>query len=265
MAAFREGPAPPVPLRPEELPSDLVCSICLGVPPDPAVPGPCCEHVFCHGCLLQAVDRRPACPLCRQPCYEVQRLRQGSLAYRLWSSVEVKCGHHDKGCCWSGSIVDVNKHDCRFRSRRKGADPAELKRLKEEKEELKRDLSASMHALNEREEENERLQRELSTVKEKLAKYAAFDGSYNYKRHNVVQLSQLISRYLENKPSSIDSNKIFGCVQSCYIDLQQGWQDNPDHYHMDMRMLLATCAASTWFTDRQQSNISNWLLEQGWK
>ena len=42
-------------------------------------------------------------------------------------------------------------------------------------------------------------------------------------------LSQLISRYLENKPSNIDGNKIYDYVRSCYNDLETGYSDNPEH------------------------------------
>jgi hypothetical protein len=194
----------------------------------------------------------------------VQRLRQGSLAYRLWSSVAVKCGHYEKGCCWSGSIVDVKNHNCQFGGVRQVADPAELARLREEKEALVRERSVLNAFLDEKNQENEALQRNLSVVKEKLAKHTMFDSSYSYNRHNVVQLSQLIARNLENKPAQVDANRIFDCVRSCYIDLQQGWNDNPEHYFIDMRMLLATCGASNWFTNRQSHNIQKWLREKEW-
>jgi hypothetical protein len=94
---------------------------------------------------------------------------------------------------------------------------------------------------------------------------ALIDGiHYNFDRTNVVHLSQFISRYLENKPAEVDANKIFGCIRSCYMDLKKDYNDNPEHYAIDMRMLLATCYASTWFTEKQVSNFWNWLCERNW-
>ena len=78
------------------------------------------------------------------------------------------------------------------------------------------------------------------------------------RRENVVELSQLISRHLEDKPSEIDSNKLYNCVRSCLTDLEKGYGDNPEHYYMDMRMLLATCLASTWFSPNQKRSIKQW-------
>jgi hypothetical protein len=86
----------------------------------------------------------------------------------------------------------------------------------------------------------------------------------NFGRENVVKLSQLIARYLENKPGEIDASRIYSSVQSCYRDFQRGFSDNPEHYYLDVRMLLSTCAASTWFTTNQLSRIRIWLAESGW-
>ena len=77
-------------------------------------------------------------------------------------------------------------------------------------------------------------------------------------------MSQLISRNLEKPPGNINANRIFNCVRSCYLDLEANYNDNPQHYYMDMRMLLATCAASTWFSPNQRNNIHQWMSKQGW-
>ena len=83
-----------------------------------------------------------------------------------------------------------------------------------------------------------------------------FSGSYNFKRHNVVQLSQLVARYLESKPNEINANRIYSCVEVCYRDLKRGWSDNPDHYYMDVRMLLATAMRlQTAFMERKRVRL----------
>lgn len=85
-----------------------------------------------------------------------------------------------------------------------------------------------------------------------------FNGIYHYKRDNVDELSQLISQYLDNKPENIDGNRIFNCLRVCYMDLEKGYSDHPEYYYHNMRMLLATCLASTWLTDIQFKNIKRW-------
>ena len=87
-----------------------------------------------------------------------------------------------------------------------------------------------------------------------------FDGSYNFGRANVVQLSQLISSRLENQPGYINTNKIFNCVQACFRDWKVGYRDNPEHYHVDMKMLMMTCLTSTWFSDNQRGQIRLWWV-----
>ena len=85
-----------------------------------------------------------------------------------------------------------------------------------------------------------------------------FHGSYHFRREHVVELSQLISRYLLEKPSNINGNRIFNCVRTCYTALDRDYCDNSETYYEDMRMLLATCLASTWFSDNQYNNILEW-------
>lgn len=105
------------------------------------------------------------------------------------------------------------------------------------------------------------LEKEKSSLGQTLKfSKSAFDGAYkHYKQENVRELSQLISCYLLEKPHQIDRNKIYGRVHSCYYYLKEDYDDNPDGYYEDMRMLLATCLASrTWFTNKQYDNIEGW-------
>lgn len=88
-----------------------------------------------------------------------------------------------------------------------------------------------------------------------------FRQDYSYDRHSVVELSQVIARNLVDKPPEIDRNRIYNCVKLCRDDYERGWQDNPDYLFIDVRMLLATCLASNWFTDTQGKNMRNWIGE----
>ena len=87
----------------------------------------------------------------------------------------------------------------------------------------------------------------------------SFNGNYNYGRHNVADLSQLISRYLYDKPPGINANRVFKCVSDRFFDLQKHYLDNPHCYRSDIIMLLGTCASSSWFDETQLAHINEWL------
>ena len=161
----------------------------------------------------------------------------------------MKCGNHNDGCAWTGSIGGYASHmeQCvSARSNQAGS------ALREELKALKQN--------------NAQLEKKNAQLKKLLQKRPnlpiLFQGEYNYRRENVVELSQLISRYLEKKPAEINANQIFNCVRSLYMDLEKKFTDNPEHYQIDMKMLLATCEASNWFSARQYENIRNWYQEQ---
>ena len=169
---------------------------------------------------------------------------------------------HWQGCIHGRrTIIDKKEFDMLKRK---------VYRLEEENCSLTRQLTTSARGEARLLEENRSLTEQLATSAREEARLTAqlaafrqketdlFDGSYNYTRENVVQLSQFISRYLECPPDHVDKNKIYQCVQNCYRDLETAWADNPKHYLMDMQMLLATCIASTWFTDRQRGIILKW-------
>ena len=81
---------PPIVLRPDYVPEDLTCSICMTVAMDPWI-------------ILS-----PLCPIDRQEC-SIHQLRplQGCL-FRIWGNIKVKCGNG--GCTWNGSIEDYPQH-----------------------------------------------------------------------------------------------------------------------------------------------------------
>ena len=263
--------APP-PLRVEEVPNGLICSICFGIPLRPKITP--CEHVFCDGCAESALAATAACPNCRLPC-ALQQLRTmppGTFMHIAWSTVMVKCLWHEQGCVWNGSIADaathlescVHGHDNNSR-----ITPARLALIQSQEENTM--LKQEIRKLNWVRVEHERLisqhDQQVSTLSRDRRMQLPIlfhDDNYNYDRGRVVELSQLISRYLENKPAFINSNRIFICVRNCYTDLCKGYQDNPKHYKNDMRMLLSTCATTGgWFTDKQREHIRLWLVEQG--
>lgn len=197
------------------------------------------------------------CPNCRQICTsrELQRLPQGSLLHRIWSGIAVICPHHEQGCAWTGSVADAVHHIEICDKDKEGID-----RLQKRVLELQEKLNEKDELLTKLDVVHQRLRRDP-----RLRFPVLFNGEYDFNRESVVKLSQLISRYLENKPSQIDANKIYNCIRNCYVDFQKDYEDNPENYYDNMRMLLTTCAASrSWFTNKQMNNILSWLSEEQW-
>ena len=188
----------------------------------------------------------------------------------------VKCLWHEQGCVWNGSIADAATHleSCvHGRDNNSRITPTRLALIQSQEENERLDAK------------NEQLNEEVRVLKLGMKRLKAqhnqqvamlsqdrrmqlpilFHDNYDYDRRSVVELSQLISRYLECKPTFIDSNRIFICVRNCYTDLCKGYGDNPTHYFNDMRMLLSTCLTTAgWFTDKQRAHVSSWLVEVGW-
>jgi hypothetical protein len=98
--------------------------------------------------------------------------------------------------------------------------------------------------------------------REKLLKKTT--GGYDYDRFKVVKLTKLICQDLESMPEDINGAKIFDCVKAIYKDFETGYQDNPEHFYIDVRMLLCVCSASVWFTSKQTEHFRRWLTEQHW-
>ncbi|KAL7528474.1 hypothetical protein ACHAXR_002462 [Thalassiosira sp. AJA248-18] len=238
-----------------------------------------CEHVFCKGCINQALDgadTNQCCPNDRAPCtvHQLQPI-QGFIS-RIWSNIQVKCGNHDSGCAWTGSIGDYATHldnNCVRRvceNNRGGTDAAvweQVEILEKKNVLLSEELESVKFTKSALEREIVRLEMALlnhrSSVNDELVREIGFNGNYSFKRENVTELSQLISRYLNKpRPREIDTNKIYNCVQCCFRDLENRYSDNPQFYKHDMKMLLATCEASNWFSVRQQENFSRWFQEQ---
>lgn len=103
--------------------------------------------------------------------------------------------------------------------------------------------------------------RELGKLKNSIASLEKpipnEDGDgYGYDLSNVVELTKLICKNVLHKPSEIDANQIFDCVTKIGSDLfKQCSDDSPDHLYADVRMLLAVCMASTWFTNDQKYKL----------
>lgn len=272
------------PLRPDEVPKDLICSICLSVPLEPVIVNQC-AHVFCEECITESLHRQECggqnecCPVCRCECTtdDVMLLEEESpLSYRIWSGIQVKCEHHENGCNWTGSISDYHSHKyvCQRTIEQRQQDNEIIRRLKKENEQLKaknkyldimnQELEARHHHQNWKKVAKE-LEKLRSMVRNSIERPATNEkGGYDYDRFNVVQLTKLICQNLEDMPDYINPNKIFECVRKIGLDLCRDLPDNPEHFYIDVRMLLGVCLASTWFTEKQLWRLREIAADYGW-
>ena len=241
------------------------------------------------------------CPTCRKAftLTDVVDLPTGSLSYRIWSETEMKCGDHDRGCPWVGSIVEAKAHmqSCTYVDRIKKLED-ELDALKKECLDLKRDvdnrkimndnldkqLRAANTGLADKTAKARVLKDEINILKQRVkAMETSWRGngfaqggfgtapsslpgtiSYNFDRFSIVRLSQLIARDIDNKPHHIDPDQIFANVCNCN-EAHLKCNDNPTNYRLHVQMLLSTCLSSNWFSRQQCEYFLSWMTFYGWK
>ena len=190
----------------------------------------------------------------------------------------VKCDHHTEGCNWTGTISEYNRHQGGHGTTRpyqRSEDDQELiDTLEAKSRDLRKTIKEMEHMIRLKDIYVLSLEDDLARAVEKAhrllkkpRKQTPLEndrGGYAYDRFTVVDLTQLICQDLENKPQKINGNKIFECVRTIYTHMKNDYADNPVHLHVDVRMLLSVCTASTWFSDNQQNSIGNMASEQGW-
>lgn len=283
---------PPI-QRNEDGPANDVftCPLCCEIPLEPVVTP--CHHIFCRPCIVQALQAKHECPNDRLPL-EIRELQviNGALR-RVWEHIPVRCPKDQ--CTWTGTMGNYECHVRRcMRFSFENAQEYERHLLQLEKkyedqileltqklatveERFDRDLQQTVSRLRSMAEHDKKeaiaaLRQKFERAWEgnveaqgeshKFAPHCPLDSNYRYDRCRVVELTQLICRNLENKPSDVDNNRIFNCIKNCYHDFEKGWTDNPDNYLLDLRMLLNVCRASTWFSEKQHANIKKWCTNQ---
>ena len=257
-------------IEPSSLPDNLICSICHDLAQCP-ISTTCCYQVFCHGCMAKVKSSgSSACPVDRKPLPSVLPLLKTSnpLAYRIWNGIKLRCPCAVSGCEWTGSGETFESHQRECRSKTSKGDVTSLKdeidclRL-----ENKKILSEKQLIV----EENIRLTHDLVRVRDdlhdlrqmersrvRLGKMVELDSSYRYDRFRTIELTKLVLQDLEDIPGNIAAHRIYQCVENIKRDYFQNYQDNPDHFFLDLRALLATCLASTWFSLNQQARMKEW-------
>jgi hypothetical protein len=221
----------------------LYCSICCDIAIIDPVITPC-NHIFCLHCITQGLERNSICPNDRT-FLSTNQLRKLSGVYQyLHDHIVVRC---PKCAKWDGKLQQYKDHvkNCSGlifvqQSKKFHDSIAELEKLLRMPENVNNLARATTQFEN-----------NINTTE--------YDRSYKYDWNRVVELSQLICRYLENKPNEIDRNRIFNCIKLIHDDYVRGWNDNPPHFSLDIHMLLSICKASTWFSQNQRTRILEWM------
>eukprot|EP01006_Ploeotia_vitrea_P047453 TRINITY_DN67129_c7_g3_i1.p1 TRINITY_DN67129_c7_g3~~TRINITY_DN67129_c7_g3_i1.p1 ORF type:complete len:286 (+),score=3.14 TRINITY_DN67129_c7_g3_i1:69-926(+) len=92
----------------DTVPVDYQCGICFNAAKDAAVTEEC-GHLFCKQCILQALERKKECPVCRTPLsYEL--VRKDVRTQRKILGLPVFCFNKKGGCAWKGCLSDLDKH-----------------------------------------------------------------------------------------------------------------------------------------------------------
>lgn len=171
-----EAPAapPPVPLHENHVPTDLICSICMTVPAEPLITP--CNHLFCQKCIRQSLDDKYLCPIDRHPCSPHELRPLDGLSFRVWGGIQVKCGYHENGCAWSGSVADYSAHltdNCSASKnptvRNNFVVVEEMQRLKIELESVQQDNTRNAEIAEQAQADLEGIQDELRSTQRELA------------------------------------------------------------------------------------------------
>jgi hypothetical protein len=265
---------------------DLVCTVCCEIPHINPLITPC-HHVFCADCIRQSLlSDPPVCPNDRRPLRTRDLEPLSGLGRRMWEKIAVTCPNAND-CSWKGAMGNYLSHADRCSSTSLGVTQRiqylenQVNILEDEKENLLAQCEANEDVIEALRSENQILSRARAAATEnanRLLKPAikmaidhtitavtsivTFDQSYSYDRSRVVELTQLICKYLEDKPGVIDSNRIYNCIKKCYDDLSRRYSDNPVHFGIDVRMLMNVCIASRWFTEKQITNFQQWQRDE---
>jgi hypothetical protein len=292
--------SPPPPILTGDATSfhDLVCTICQEIPYlYPVITR--CDHVFCKACITESLSRSDLCPNDRAPLSRSRIAPMTGVIRRVWEKIGVQCPM--LGCGWSGTMGGYKSHisercgnstapyvrQIEALQNRIGTLESQVSTLTGENARLRININEDKQGIMTLTEDNAVLHTYVTELKETIngheseklrtKKYVEkvqeackmvlttpnFDKNYAFDRSRVVELTQLICKYLENPPAGpIDTNRIYNFVKNCYDDLQRGWIDNPAHYDVDVRMLLNVALATNgWFSDKQLQNLRRWCNE----
>ncbi|KAI7863323.1 hypothetical protein BDF14DRAFT_1697824, partial [Spinellus fusiger] len=76
--------------------ANLICCICQTPFVDPVISP--CGHTFCGGCIYQAIEANPVCPIDRAPLATDQLTKTPNIINNMVNELVVECPHHTTGC-----------------------------------------------------------------------------------------------------------------------------------------------------------------------
>lgn len=269
---------------------NLICGICTGVFKRPVVTH--CGHTYCEECIKlwvtdACVKEEKTCPECRQevslsgtsPVLALRGVIEGlsvecqnssngcQMVLRLgdMESHLKNCGYALVKCCSCLEMISqiqLRQHQSKCKVGHKSSFDSHLKK---EIAVLQNELAKTKKSLQMAEETIKKLQRNLRDLRvktrikpiranEELQLAWDSDYGYGYSPRSVIELASFISRFLFERPPFVDPQRIFTCLTRCY-----DYYRNSAAFWQDVHMLLATAAASDWFTDQQREVLISWL------
>eukprot|EP00731_Ephydatia_muelleri_P006718 Em0003g966a len=90
----------------DEIPQELICSICLKPAEDPEQTRCTCSKLYCSICIQYLKQTSDKCPTCRK---DLEAFPDGLSARRL-RSLRVKCSYNGAGCLWVNEWAALKDH-----------------------------------------------------------------------------------------------------------------------------------------------------------
>eukprot|EP00731_Ephydatia_muelleri_P006716 Em0003g964a len=90
----------------DEIPQELLCSICLEPAKDPQQTRCNCSKLYCSECIRYLSKTSNKCPTCRK---DLEAFPDGLSSRRL-RSLRVKCSNNDAGCLWVNEWAALEDH-----------------------------------------------------------------------------------------------------------------------------------------------------------
>lgn len=81
---------------------------------------PACQHIFCHLCVVRAIELSPTCPIDRSPMQLEDLIEAPRIIQQLVEELQVFCPNRDRGCevqCERGLLEGHLRDECSGRQR----------------------------------------------------------------------------------------------------------------------------------------------------
>uniref|UniRef100_A0A0G4IC22 RING-type domain-containing protein n=1 Tax=Chromera velia CCMP2878 TaxID=1169474 RepID=A0A0G4IC22_9ALVE len=92
----------------QKLAENVLCAICHDFLEDVVETNCQGRHVFCRPCIHRVLRRRQTCPTCRGVFSKLEVAN--SMIRNLIEQIKWKCLNHEKGCSFTGTKKDLEKH-----------------------------------------------------------------------------------------------------------------------------------------------------------